>query len=445
MILQNNKRAMDLLQDSSLDQALKLLLHSSALLQDSSVPRTSGLWGLTFNNLGCVYKKAENKKSALYYFSKALDMEIQSTYDATNVASTHLNISAILSSMGDHETSLAHSLASLKTMQACASRSPNCAVPIVLAYHSIGIENEFLKRGREAAVAFHKGWEVAEKELGAAHRLTETLRKSYARACNLPTMPVLGSKKKKKIKMRSSMKLTSAGTNSALPVISTKASRLSSLTKDNSSRISKNTSFNRSADQPNMRYTLRVRNSLSPMATKYNYMPEIESIQKLIAELDGKPKAEKIKGVRNNYKNYARHVILIQKVWRGYLARKAVKLMRRKQKIKAIASIHRRFSDPVQAKLMKKGRILRPIPEIKVENKLDAIICIQSYFRMHLQRRKYRILQQSAIIIQKNFKRCHTRKLFLLIRAAVIFIQSVFRGSHIRKHISSSAKVNNII
>ena len=102
VILQCNKQAMDYLHDGVLDSALKLLLSSVKLLKERSIPKTSGLWGITFNNLGCVYKKADNKKGALHYLNKALDMDIQSNYDATNVASTHLNISAILSSMGDH-------------------------------------------------------------------------------------------------------------------------------------------------------------------------------------------------------------------------------------------------------------------------------------------------------------------------------------------------------
>lgn len=423
VVLQINKQAMDLLQEDSLKSSLKLLLSATKLLKKSYIPKSSGLWGLTFNNLGCVYRKADNKKGALHYFSKALEMEIQNSHDATNVASTHLNISAILSSMGDHETSLAHSLASLKTLQATNSKGPNFCISIALAYHSIGIENEFLKRAKDAVTAFKKGWEIAEKELGPTHRLTETLHRSYAKSCNIPTMPVLGTMKKKK-KMKK--KLTTGG---LLPVISTATSRLSSFTRE-IAPIAKAKSINRSSCEPNMRYTIRTRHSVSPLNSfsKGNYLSEIESINKLIKELDGQPQPMK------THKNYLKSIILIQKHWRGYLARKAVLQLKRKQKIKNMANAHRKIL-PIAHKKPLPQKLLKPIPETRVENKHDAAICIQSLFRMWPHRKKFKKLRASAITIQKHVKRRITRKLYLLILDAVIFIQAVFRGFQIRKRL----------
>ncbi len=53
---------------------------------------------------------------------------------------------------------------------------------LAIAYHNIGVENEFLKRLEQSILSYRKGVEVAERYLGAKHAITTTLRNSLAAA-----------------------------------------------------------------------------------------------------------------------------------------------------------------------------------------------------------------------------------------------------------------------
>ena len=253
-----------------------------------------------------MYKKAENAKGALHYLMKALDMQIQNSYDATNVASTHLNISAILSSMGDHESSLAHALASLKTLQSVNFKTSNFAVSIIIAYHSIGIENEFLRKTHDAVAAYKKGWDIAEKELGPSHKLTESLKKSFAKVSNLPTMPIL-----RPIKRIIKKKRTSSQQKDFFPTISSRNSNngLFNTPKQN---------LNKSSEHSLQRYSLytaKVKNSLSPVvcSAKSEFVADLSSINRLIRELDGAQPKQRIKLIKSTHKTRMSAIIRIQK------------------------------------------------------------------------------------------------------------------------------------
>ena len=440
-VLRLNKQAMDFLHNEDFEKSLKILKECERLLAEFKLPKSSELWGITYNNFGCVYKKAGTLKTALFYLTKALEMELKTSYDATNLASTHLNISAILSSVSKHEGSLMHALAALKTLQTFVSTSMNYTVSIVIAYHSIGLENEHLRKYTEALTAYKKGWEVAEKELGPDHKLTETLRKSFGKGCNLPTMPVLRPKKRVFVNRKS------LNGNRFLPLVSSKNSQKTSFT------ATKYSNLNRSIETSGTRktYYLHKRNSLSPMdeTSKSKLAGEIDSINRLIKDLDGsikKPQSDnrKIKAQlleipvkkqasrsrKGTYQELIPHVLKIQRWWREMteprMPRPQIAFQKKTQKTQK----------PVLVEPTLRKNLLRPIPEQKFEKKIDAIIKIQSWIRMWLKRKSYKKTLNSIICIQKHARRYHTKKLYKLIRSAIIFIQSVFRGHLVRKRIS---------
>lgn len=426
VILNYNKQAMDCLHENNLENALKLLKSAEKILKDREIPKNNSLWGITYNNLGCIYKKAENHKAALHYLTRALDSEIINAYDATNAASTHLNISAILSNMGDHNSSLAHALAALKILQSTVAKSQNYTVSLVIAYHSIGIENELLHRLHEAAAAYKKGWDIAEKELGTENKLTESLKRSFAKVSNIPTMPNLRVPKKK-LKIKKASQDFNAG---FLPKISTSR---------NSQHSSFITPLHKSSEDPYGKityYSVKTRSSLSPISAKPNtrIASEIESINKLIKELDGKVKP-KTQPSHKNYKENIREILKIQRWWRGVLVRKRYKEMRMTRKPKIIHKIVRKTGDLGVKRILPAKVILKPIPETKAESKSEAILLIQSWLKMWSARKKFLTKKKAAIKIQRSLRARKVRKLYLLIIDAVVFIQSVFRGYRVRKEL----------
>ena len=50
---------------------------------------------------------------------------------------------------------------------------------LAIAYHNIGVEQEFLKRHEQSLHSYRKGVDIAETHLGNDHGITITLRNSH--------------------------------------------------------------------------------------------------------------------------------------------------------------------------------------------------------------------------------------------------------------------------
>ena len=96
--------------------------------------------------------------------------------------------------MGRHQAALEHAQSALILLQeellsppgvAATSAAPPKAdriAVLAIAYHNIGVENEFLKRLEQSLLSYRKGVEVAERYLGPKHAITVTLKNSLIAA-----------------------------------------------------------------------------------------------------------------------------------------------------------------------------------------------------------------------------------------------------------------------
>ncbi len=132
----------------------------------------------------------------LYFFHlifKALKIESKLT-NVQNPADTHINACAVLSQLGRHQTALEHAQSALILLQeellapsAGAGGSPqppqaDRIAVLAIAYHNIGVEQEFLKKYDQSVLSYRKGVEVAERYLGVKHPIAITLKNSLAAA-----------------------------------------------------------------------------------------------------------------------------------------------------------------------------------------------------------------------------------------------------------------------
>lgn len=109
-----------------------------------------------------------------------------------NPADTHINACAVLSQLGRHQTALEHAQSALILLQeellsppgvvgAAPPQADRIAV-LAIAYHNLGVEQEFLKRFEQSVISYSKGVEVAERYLGPKHAVCVTLKNSLAAA-----------------------------------------------------------------------------------------------------------------------------------------------------------------------------------------------------------------------------------------------------------------------
>ncbi|CAM9963952.1 unnamed protein product [Sphacelaria rigidula] len=188
-----NLLAMTYLQQEDFNMVLELLKKAEILTERDKAGRA-----VTYNNLACYYRRRGKLHAALQYLQKALKMEAKMGSRVEHPADTHLNICAVLSQIGRHQGALEHAQSALILLQEelfaggggaardtadvdsggnQPPRADRIAV-LSIAYHNMGVEQEFLKKFEHSLQSYRKGVEVAQKYLGGNHAVTVTLRNS---------------------------------------------------------------------------------------------------------------------------------------------------------------------------------------------------------------------------------------------------------------------------
>jgi tetratricopeptide (TPR) repeat protein len=180
-ILKLNKEAMERLRNDEKSAALSLLNSAQELLH--SVSTDSQVWGITFNNLGCYFKKTEDYSTSLVYFQKALEILEKKPFDVLSISGTLLNLSSVYSEMKNHEKALKSAIKAHKILSNTSEKSENIWTSLVISYHSIAVEYENLGRRGESVDSFKSGWELAKERLGKNHKLTICMKKSAIFSC----------------------------------------------------------------------------------------------------------------------------------------------------------------------------------------------------------------------------------------------------------------------
>jgi len=178
-----NLLAMTYLQQEDFNMALELLKKAEILTERDPPGRA-----VTFNNMACYYRRMGKLHVALTNLTKALKIESR-LQKVDNPADTHLNMCAVLSQLGRHQGALEHAQSSLILLQEelfGSSRKQEMGADrvavLAIAYHNIGVEQEFLKKFDQSILSYKKGVEFAEQHLGAQHGITVTVRNSLIAA-----------------------------------------------------------------------------------------------------------------------------------------------------------------------------------------------------------------------------------------------------------------------
>jgi tetratricopeptide (TPR) repeat protein len=158
---------------------------------------------MTFNNMACYYRRIGKMRSALNFLQKALSIEAKLQRPEVQ-ADTHLNICAVLSQLNKHELALNHAMSAVILLQEMmlarkldpesypydedeaaeegAGQNKDRTAVLAIAYHNMGVEQEFLKSYPAAILSYKKAVNFAEKHLGADDGITQNLRNVYENA-----------------------------------------------------------------------------------------------------------------------------------------------------------------------------------------------------------------------------------------------------------------------
>lgn len=145
-----------------------------------------------YNTLSCALRKCGKPKIAKKYAMKALTLANSYKTSEKVMASIYLNLCAIFSSLGEHkEASINCSqavqlaqeyLLNLKLLSPEHDFKEEVAV-LAVAYHNLGVEEEYLKHYEEALAWYHKAIYFLQKHSHSAHEaMLEEFKRSYADA-----------------------------------------------------------------------------------------------------------------------------------------------------------------------------------------------------------------------------------------------------------------------
>jgi tetratricopeptide (TPR) repeat protein len=180
VILRLNKVAMDYLLLENFKDTFKLLKKAENILnnEDSDfMPKRLKLFSITFNNLGCYYKKSKKPLVALSYLQRSLELEIELNAESSALASSHLNICAILSSLKRHEEAIIHSQKATEFLEKARKDHPvsgRVLSNLLISYYNSGVELEYLGKFEESYSHYSQAYSIC-KELGNNHPMTRSL------------------------------------------------------------------------------------------------------------------------------------------------------------------------------------------------------------------------------------------------------------------------------
>lgn len=172
---------MDHLRQENFSECYQQLNRAQDLLRFCENSSTAyKLLAITHNNLGCYYRKQGKLKLAAQYLQKALNLDVLTSVDRTNLAGTNLNLCAIYSQVKKHEQALQHAITALQLLKDVYDHDgPNQVInTLVLALHNTAVEYEFLNDLRKAEETYRCGVDIAQQKLGPTHPLTQSLIKS---------------------------------------------------------------------------------------------------------------------------------------------------------------------------------------------------------------------------------------------------------------------------
>ena len=194
-----NSTAMRCLQMGEHAQALELLQSAESLIAECNAdPALDGLKGLTYNNLGCYFRREGMPMEALKWLRQAHDIEQRVGRSGAARASTFLNLCAVYSLLGKHLDALGCAEEALANMRVALRDADEpqggAAVPgmervdqasmVAIAYHNIAVEQEYLARYADAAASYRKALSVAERQCGPKSQLVAKIRFALAAATN---------------------------------------------------------------------------------------------------------------------------------------------------------------------------------------------------------------------------------------------------------------------
>lgn len=213
-----NKQASNLLAIKNHKGAFAILMKSLKILKSSSDSTSKyKLLSLTYGNLSNLYKDLGKLPDAIKCLQALIEIEKKVPGSKYTTINAYLNLCSTYSLLHQHEIALRYGLTSIILLQKDLALPEKYIPSLVIAYHNVGVEYEYLHKYEEAADSYKKGWDLAKNQLGLLHPLTLSIKESFVESnSNKSKLPEISSYRTSSQygKKRENLTLYSVNTNS---------------------------------------------------------------------------------------------------------------------------------------------------------------------------------------------------------------------------------------
>ena len=171
-----NKQSMIALKNNQVAVAYNLLIQAKNILKLKSILHPEKLWALTFNNLGCFYKRKGELQTAIKYFHKSLIEGSKFDKNSWHLAGTHLNLCTIYSLIVDYSKALFHALQALDLLKKYPQKDEDYVFTLVMAYKNVAIEYENISEYKNSNIYYKKALNFALLNFGENNSITQALQ-----------------------------------------------------------------------------------------------------------------------------------------------------------------------------------------------------------------------------------------------------------------------------
>jgi hypothetical protein len=439
-----NQEALKQLRCNRIDEALTHLQRAGKLLHKIEDPEKS-----TFaRTLTCKSARNALKRDTFeagsshqrYRFDKKPERD--AGLAKVKLAKSHLTECTARSKQGDHISALHHAQEALKCLSS-ERLSASVNVFIALAHYSEGVEWEYLKEKQGAREAYMRAVEVARRELGEGHELTQSLMNFYKKVADKggkftnsdrsEGLDRTFSPTKVKHLLLQTAKKHSSKTQIKrnfvyIPVLSSRRKLAKSGAMTTRTRSApKGKSFPFTSQSPlNSSKVLH-----STPKTSSNFYETLRKSLKIPLHEEMLSPIYSIKTAVQRVKTEASVSPSIEQQARGAISEL--------ERLKKLVSDEHRLHVPAQVRVPKlpKRRLftanahpLSPIPESASRTKLAPVVQIQAAVRGFLSRKRYQKLRSAALVLQTRIRGYQVLSLYRNIRSAIIHIQRYWRKHH---------------
>ena len=216
-----NKLAMENLSQNKVEMAYHFMHRAEKILNSlaESFDKDS-LTLITCNNQACLYKAMGQSYQSLKFLYRAIKISPNTPEDFFNLARCYLNLSLLKSEENDTEAALNHSMKALDLLSNhCEDDVDNYYENLCTAFNIIANQHRIQGNSDESFRVYKRGYEISSKFLGSTHPLTQDffsklehrrlrfIKKPKTSGINLPKMlnrawPQTNSSNKQKIDSR---------------------------------------------------------------------------------------------------------------------------------------------------------------------------------------------------------------------------------------------------